>query len=165
MFSEDLLYDFLTLLLKSKTYLKKNIAKNKTSIIALYILCIILWIFESLFTDSFEIIISKNKTFGDLIEKITEKRFVERGVITLMLKNKMIFFDGSPENPDFNMFGDSDILSEESEKSEDCILELIYKEKEAGGGKEQDRIGIKNATNENLLIGIRYEAIQYGLHK
>jgi hypothetical protein len=65
------------------------------------------------------------------------------------------------------MFEDSNILSEflESEKSEDGTLELIYKEKEAGGGKEQNRIGIKNATNENLLIGIRYEAVQYGLHK
>ena len=46
------------------------------------------------------------------------------------------------------------------EKLEDDIIELIYKEIEAGG-KEQNRIGIKNATNENLLIAIRYEAIQY----
>ena len=115
-----------------------------------------------LIADSFEIIISKNKTLGDLIEKITEERYVGRGVITLMLINETVFFVGS-ENPDFKyMLKDSDVLAEflESEKSEDDIIELIYKEIEAGG-KEQNRIGIKNATNENLLIAIRYEAIQY----
>ena len=112
--------------------------------------------------DSFVIIISKDKTLGDLIEKITEERYVGRGVITLMLINETVFFVGS-ENPDFKyMLKDSDVLAEflESEKSEDDIIELIYKEIEAGG-KEQNRIGIKNATNENLLIAIRYEAIQY----
>ena len=116
--------------------------------------------------DSFEIIISKNKTLGDLIEQIIEERFVERGAITLMLKDETVFFVGY-ENPDFKytmhtMLKDSDVLADflESEKSEDDIIELIYKEIEAGG-KEQNRIGIKNATNENLLIAIRYEAIQY----
>ena len=81
--------------------------------------------------------ISKNDKFGNLIEKITEERFVERGVITLMFKNEIIFFNGSPENPDFkNMFEDSDIIFEifELEKAEDGILELIYKEKEAASG-------------------------------
>jgi len=87
--------------------------------------------------DSFEINISKNEKFGDIIQKITEERFVERGVISLMFKNEMVFFDGSPENPGFkNMFKDSDVLTEflESEKSDNGTLELIYKEKEAGSG-------------------------------
>ena len=62
---------------------------------------------------------------------------MERGVITLMFKNEILFFNGSPENPDFkNMFEDSDIIAEifELEKAEDGILELIYKEKEAASG-------------------------------
>ena len=62
---------------------------------------------------------------------------MERGVITLMFKNEIIFFNGSPENPDFkNMFEDSDIIAGifELEKAEDGILELIYKEKEAASG-------------------------------
>ena len=62
---------------------------------------------------------------------------MERGVITLMFENEIIFFNGSPENPDFkNMFEDSDIIFEifELEKAEDGILELIYKEKEAASG-------------------------------
>ena len=87
--------------------------------------------------DSFEINISKNDKFGNLIEKITGERFVERGVISLMFKNEILFFNGSPENPDFkNMFEDSDIIAEifELEKAEDGILELIYKEKEAASG-------------------------------
>ena len=62
---------------------------------------------------------------------------MERGVISLMFKNEILFFNGSPENPDFkNMFEDSDIIAEifELEKAEDGILELIYKEKEAASG-------------------------------
>ena len=54
-----------------------------------------------------------------------------------MFKNEMVFFDGSPENPGFkNMFKDSDVITEflESEKSDDGIIEFIYKEKEAGSG-------------------------------
>ena len=62
---------------------------------------------------------------------------MEHGVISLMFKNEIHFFNGSPENPDFkNMFEDSDIIAEifELEKAEDGILELIYKEKEAASG-------------------------------
>ena len=62
---------------------------------------------------------------------------MERGVITLMFKNEIIFFNGSPENPDFkNMFEDSDIIAGifELERAEDGNLELIYKEKEAASG-------------------------------
>ena len=49
----------------------------------------------------------------------------------------MVFFDGSPEYQGFkNMFEDSDVITEflESEKSDDGIIELIYKEKEAASG-------------------------------
>ena len=62
---------------------------------------------------------------------------MERGLISLMFKNEILFFNGSPENPDFkNMFEDSDIIAGifELEKAEDGILELIYKEKEAASG-------------------------------
>ena len=54
-----------------------------------------------------------------------------------MFKNEIVFFDGSPENPGFkNLFEDSDVITEclESETSDDGIIELIYKEKEAASG-------------------------------
>merc|ERR1712062_927971 len=41
--------------------------------------------------DSFEINTSKNEKFGDIIQKITEERFVERDVISLMFKMKWSF--------------------------------------------------------------------------
>ena len=54
-----------------------------------------------------------------------------------MFKNEIVFFDGSPENPGFkNLFEDSDVITKclESETSDDDIIELIYKEKEAASG-------------------------------
>ena len=56
-------------------------------------------------------------------------------MVTLLFKNEMVFFDGSPEYQGFkNMFKDSDVITEflESEKSDDGIIEFIYKEKDAG---------------------------------
>merc|ERR1719245_1871493 len=105
--------------------------------------------------DSFEINISKNEKFGDIIQKITEERFVERGVISLMFKNEMVFFDGSPENPGFkNMFQDSDVLTDflESEKSDNGTLELIYKDKEAATGAFEKTREISSSDNVQIII-------------
>jgi len=104
---------------------------------------------------SFEINVSKYETFGDLLQKITKERYVERGVISLMFKNEMVFFDGSPENPGFkNMFRDSDVLTEflESEKSDDGTLELIYKEKEAATGAFEKTREISSSDNVQIVI-------------
>jgi len=105
--------------------------------------------------DSFEIKVSNYETFGDLIDKITEERFVERGVVTLMFKNEMVFFDGSPENPGFkNLFKDSDVLTEflEYEKSDNAIIELIYKEKEAGSGAIITTRKISSSKNVKIIL-------------
>ena len=112
-------------------------------------------IFESSVADSFEINVSKNEKFGDIIQKITEERFVERGVISLMFKNEMVFFDGSPEYQGFkNMFEDSDVITEflESEKSDDGTLELIYKEKEAATGAFEKTREISSSDNVQIVI-------------
>ena len=80
---------------------------------------------------------------------------MERGVITLMFKNEMVFFNGSPENPDFkNMFEDSAIIAEifESEKSEDGTIELIYKEKEAASGAFEKTREISSSENVQIVI-------------
>ena len=80
---------------------------------------------------------------------------MERGVISLMFKNEILFFNGSPENPDFkNMFEDSDIIAEifELEKAEDGILELIYKEKEAASGAFITTRKISSSKNVKIII-------------
>ena len=80
---------------------------------------------------------------------------MEHGVISLMFKNEIHFFNGSPENPDFkNMFEDSDIIAEifELEKAEDGILELIYKEKEAASGAFEKTREISSSDNVQIVI-------------
>ena len=67
----------------------------------------------------------------------------------------MVFFDGSPENQGFkNMFEDSDILTEflESEKSDDGIIELIYKEKEAATGPLKTTRKISSSKDVMIVI-------------
>merc|ERR1712062_883012 len=67
-----------------------------------------------------------------------------------MFKNEMVFFDGSPENSGFkNMFEDSDVITEflESEKSDNGIIEFIYKEKEAASGAFEKTREISSSDN------------------
>lgn len=91
---------------------------------------------------------------------------MERGVITLMFKNEMVFFNGSPENPDFkNMFEDSAIIAEifESEKSEDGIIELIYKEKEAASGAFITTRKISSSKDVKIVVPLPSNKFEKGI--
>ena len=89
------------------------------------------------------------------MEKISDERCVERGLMTLMFMNEMVFFNGSPDDPNFkNMFEDSDVIAEffESEKSEDGTVELIYKEKAAASGAFTTTRKISSSGDIKIVI-------------
>ena len=72
-----------------------------------------------------------------------------------MFKNEIVFFDGSPENPGFkNLFKDSDVLTEflEYEKSDNGIIELIYKEKQASSGTVITTRKISSSKDVKIVV-------------
>ena len=72
-----------------------------------------------------------------------------------MFKNEMVFFDGSPKYSGFkNMFEDSDVITEllEYEKSDNGIIEFIYKEKEAASGAFEKTREISSSDNVQIVI-------------
>ena len=78
----------------------------------------------------------------------------------------MVFFDGSPENPGFkNLFKDSDVLTEflEYEKSDNGIIELIYKEKEAGSGAFITTRKISSSKDVKIVVPLPTNKFEKGI--
>ena len=83
-----------------------------------------------------------------------------------MFKNEIVFFDGSPENPGFkNLFEDSDVITEclESETSDDGIIELIYKEKEAASGAFITTRKISSSKDIKIILPIPSNKFEKGI--
>ena len=83
-----------------------------------------------------------------------------------MFKNEIVFFDGSPENPGFkNLFEDSDVITKclESETSDDGIIELIYKEKEAASGAFITTRKISSSKDIKIILPIPSNKFEKGI--